>query len=132
MTTELLKLEREGICMIPVRDQEGAKVNAVIGRRWPMDHQWPSNAVRVLEAKVAMIPTGSILSRSPLIDHLSIRRNRALCDASNAICVVCVKLTYAMPVNRRSILIGQLVVDSDLEFVAPVCFDYRSRISSVY
>ena len=77
-----------------------------------------------------MIPRGSILSCLEGVGFGVAWRDRAFCDAIDAILVIRVELAHAMPMHACAIVL-QIVVHSNFDEVAPVGFNGWSRNLSI-
>lgn len=53
--------------MVPIIQEQVAKVLIIISRRWAVDQNATEDAVPSLDVEVAVVPATSVLSCSPLV-----------------------------------------------------------------
>ena len=107
--------------MEPLRDEDGTKVNVIVGSSGAVDDQRTIEAVAQLGAEVGVIPSGSVLGRlesvrlrlpgsdwalcrprHALRSGVSIRSRRIFIQLRHTVLIVRIELSYSMPVHCSS------------------------------
>ena len=70
-----------------------------------MNEQRTSNAVRILERVVTMVPGMTVLSRLEVVCEGLLRRNRTLRNTVDAVRCICMELTDAVPMDCASVVL---------------------------
>ena len=94
----------ERTSMIPVTHKDGVPCFIPIGTRGSMDKQWTSNAVRILERVMTVVPGMTVLGRLEFVGESVIGSYGTLRNPVDSIICICMKLTYAMPVDSSSVV----------------------------
>ena len=94
----------ERTTMVPVTHKNRVPRFIPVGTRGSMDKQGTSNAVRVLERVMAVVPGMTVLGRLELVGESVVGRYGTLRNTVDSIICICMKLTYAMPVDCSSIV----------------------------
>lgn len=101
--------------MVPIRQEEVAKVHIVVARSRPIDDDAAEDAIPGLDIEVGMIPSCSILHRSPLVRVRVTRGNWALRKTWNTIHLVGPVLADAVKVKTGSIRLQRVCQMHDCE-----------------
>jgi hypothetical protein len=91
-----------------------------------MDDDWPLHAIAILSREMAVIPGSTVFSCLEKVRFAVSRSQSAFGHTVSAILISGIQLPYTVPMHACTIIL-HIVVDSDLDHVAPVGFDGRSR-----
>ena len=94
----------ERTSMVPVTHKNRVPCFIPVGTRRPMDKQGTGNAVRVLERVMTVVPGMTVLGRLEFVGESVIGSYGTLRNPVDSIICICMKLTYAMPVDSSSVV----------------------------
>ena len=94
----------ERTSMVPVTYKNRVPCFIIIGTRWPMNKQGTSNAVRVLERVMTVVPSSTVLGRLEVVGESVVGRYGTLRNTVDPIICICMELTDAMPVDSSSVV----------------------------
>lgn len=118
--------------VIPVRQHHRAKIDVVVGVLGAIDDDRAKHTIRVLRRVVRVVPRGSVQLGLELVRVALARGNRALVNTRDTILPRGSRLQETVPVKSGALLrASDVVVQSDLDRVAPVSLDRRSRVGTV-
>ena len=94
----------ERTSMVPVTNKDRVPCFIPVGTGRPMDKQRTSNAIRILERVMTVVPGMTVLGRLEIVGESVIGSYGALRNTVDPIIRVCMKLTDTMPVDSSSIV----------------------------
>ncbi len=93
-----------------------------------MDDHWPEEPIGILRAIVRMIPAGPIQSCLKGVCEVLSRSDWTLPNGRHAIVIRGIPLQQTVPMQRCTLLRSRdSIFDSDIENIAPICFQQRPR-----
>ena len=108
-----------------IADHDNSHIDIVIGASRSFDDDGALNTIRELSDEMAVIPGGTVRAGNPLVDTGITWCQTALGNTWNAILVVSTELTDTVPVDG-SCIVGQSIVNSDLDSITPVAHNSGS------
>ena len=90
--------------MVPVTNKNRVPCFIIVSARRPMNEQGTSNAVRVLERVMTVVPGMTVLGRLEIVRESLVGRYGTLRNPVDSVICIRMKLTYAMPVDSSSIV----------------------------
>ena len=94
----------ERTLMVPVTHKNRVQCFIPIGTRGSMDKHRTSDAVRVLERVMTVVPGMTVLGRLEVVGESVIGSYGTLRNTVDPIICVCMELAYAMPMDSSSIV----------------------------
>ena len=94
----------ERTSMVPVTYKNRVPCFIIVGTRRPMNKQGTSDAVRVLERVMTVVPGSAVLGRLEFVGESVVGSYGTLRNTVDPIICICMKLTYAMPVDSSSVV----------------------------
>lgn len=89
------------------------------------------NALPGLNGEMRVIPRSAVVLCDPSVGHGGSWGNWALSNRGNTIVHVVVKLTNSVEMNRSTVIVRELVVDSNDDSITPAGLDWWSRHLSI-
>lgn len=90
------------------------------------------DALPCLNGEMGVVPRSTVVLCNPSVGHGGTWGNWALSDRGNTIVHVVVKLSNTVEMNRSTIVVRKLVVDSNNDGVTPAGLDWRARHLAIY
>lgn len=89
------------------------------------------NALPGLNGEMGMVPRSTVVLCDPSVGHGGSWGDGALSNRRNTIVHVVVKLSNTMEMNRSTVVVRELVVDSNDDSITPAGLDWGSRHLSI-
>ena len=90
--------------MAPVAYKYRLPLFVPVGTSGTVNNQRASDAIRILERVVTVVPSMTVLSRFEVVCVSTVSSNWTLGNTVNSVSLVCMKLTNAMPMNCGSVV----------------------------
>lgn len=94
--------------MIPVIQEDVAKVNIIVGSCRSVDDDSTKDAVPGLDVEMRVIPAGTILNSPPAIGMLVTGGDRALSETGDTVILVRVVLADSMEVDASAVVLQRV------------------------
>ena len=120
-----------GISNSQISDHDASHIDIVIGAGRSLDDDGALNTVCVLGDEMAVIPRRTVRGGNPLVDAGVTWCKTTLGHTWNTVLIVGIELTDTVPMDGGGI-IGQGVVNSDLDGITPVANDGRAGNLAVH
>lgn len=98
-----------GGVVVPVVQDNVAKVDVVVGSRRAVDEDASKHTVPGLDIEVRVPPSSPVICCAPLVREAIAGSNRALCYASNTVHIIRPLLSDTVPVDRRSVVLQRVL-----------------------
>lgn len=117
--------------MRPILELERTHIDIVFSAGGAVDDHWTHDTFPSLNGEVGVVPRSPVILGNPCVSHGRSWSDWALSNGGNTIVHVVVQLSNTVEMDRCTIVVCKLVVNSDNDSVTPAGLDCRARHLSI-